>query len=118
MNCKIAEIYDIFICCEVTFEMQTADSEKALFYNCAENVEVEVADVISILSIFVVKGVENELILECLWEWVIKANIFSWINGSVQWTIHSFEKKIVFLNCFSEATSLCVEKNVFSVILN
>ena len=65
MNHKIAEICDISICCEVTLEMWTADSEKVFFYNCAENVEVKVAGVTSTLSIFVAEGVENELILEC-----------------------------------------------------
>ena len=68
INHKIAKICDIFICCEVTFEMQTADSEKAPFYNCAENIKVKMTDIISILFIFIVEEVENELILECLWE--------------------------------------------------
>ena len=68
INCKIAEIYNISIHCEVTFEMKTADSRKASFYDCAENVEVNVAGIISIFFIFVTEEVENELILECLWE--------------------------------------------------
>ena len=118
MNHKIAEICDIPIHCEVILEMWTADSEKAPFYNCAENIEMKMTDIISIFFIFVVKGVENELILECLWEQVVEANTFSQMNGSVQWTICSSEKKIMFLNCLSEATSLHAEKNVFSVTLN
>ena len=65
INCKIVEICDIPICCEVTLEMQTADSEKASFYSCAENVKMKMTDIISILSIFVVKEVENKLIFEC-----------------------------------------------------
>ena len=64
MNYKIVEICDIFIHCEVTFKMKTADSGKALFYNCAENVKVNVIDVISIFFIFVAEGVENELIFK------------------------------------------------------
>ena len=118
MNYKVAEIYDIFICCEVTLEMWTVDSGKVPFYNCAENVEIKVTGIICTFSIFVVKGVENELILECLWEQVIEANIFSWADKSVKWIICSSEKKIVFLNCSSEITLLCAEKNVFSAILN
>ena len=77
MNCKIAETCDISIYCEVTLEMWTADSEKMPFYDYAENVEVKVADVTSTLFIFVVKGIENELILKCPWEQVIEINIFS-----------------------------------------
>ena len=77
MNHKVAEVYDISIYCEVILEMQTADSGKVFFYNCAENVEVKVVDVISILSILVAEGVENELILEHLWEQVIEINTFS-----------------------------------------
>ena len=84
MNCKIAKICDISICCEVTFKMWTADSEKVSFYNCVENVEMKMTDVISIFSIFVIKGIENELILECLWEQVIETNIFNWADESVE----------------------------------
>ena len=68
MNCKIVETYNISIHCEVTFEMRTADSKKASFYNCAENVEVKITDIISIFFIFIMKGVENELILEHFWK--------------------------------------------------
>ena len=68
MNCKIAEICDIFICCEITLEMWTVNSRKVPFYNCAKNVKIKVIDVIFTFSIFVVKEVENELILEHLWE--------------------------------------------------
>ena len=68
INYKIAEIYDISICCKVILKMKTADSEKASFYNCAENIEMNMADIISTLFIFVMKGVENELILKHLWE--------------------------------------------------
>ena len=118
MDHKVAEIYDIPICCEITLEMQTADSGKVLFYSCTEDVEVKITDITSILSIFVAEKVENELIFECFWEQVIKVNTFSWMNKFVQWIIHSSEKKIVFLNCFFEATSLCAEKNVFSATLN
>ena len=77
MNHKIAETYSISIYCEVTLEMRTADSEKAPFYSCAENVEVKVTDIIFILSIFVAEGVENELILKCFWEQVIEVNTFN-----------------------------------------
>ena len=84
MNCKIAKICDISICCEVTLKMWIIDSEKAFFYNYAENVEMKVTDVISTLSIFVAKGVENELILECLWEQMIEVNTFSWVDKSVE----------------------------------
>ena len=77
MNHKITEVCDISIHCEITFEMQTADSEKAPFYNCAENVKMKMIDVTSTFSIFIVKGVENELIFEHLWEQMIEANIFS-----------------------------------------
>ena len=118
INYKIVKICDILIYCEVIFKMWIADSGKVLFYNCTENIKMKMADVTFILSIFVVKGIENELILECPWEQMIEANTFSWVNESVQWTICSSEKKIMFLNCFSKATSLCAEKNVFSAILN
>ena len=118
MNYKIAEVCNISIHCEVTFKMQTADSEKTLFYNCTENVKMKMTDIISTLSIFVTERVENELILKCLWEQVIEINTSSQANESVQWTIHSSEKKIMFLNCLSEATSLHTEKNVFSATLN
>ena len=84
MNCKVVEIYDISICCEVTLKMRTADSEKVPFYNCAENVEMNMTDVIFILSIFVAEGVENELIFEHLWEWVIEANTFNQADGFVE----------------------------------
>ena len=84
MNYKIAEICDIPIYCEVTFEMQTADSGKTLFYNCAENVEMEIAGITSTLFIFIAKGVENELILEHLWKQAVKINISSQADGSVQ----------------------------------
>ena len=106
MNCKIIEICDISICCEVTLKMRTADSEKMLFYNCAENVEVNVTDIISILSIFVMEGVENELIFEHFWEQAVEINTFSWADGSVEWIIYNFEKKIMFLDCSFETTSL------------
>ena len=68
INCKVVEVCDIFICCEVTLEMQTADSEKASFYNYAENVEMKMTDIIFTLSIFVAKGVKDELILEHFWK--------------------------------------------------
>ena len=68
MNYKVAEVCGISICCEVTLKMQTADSGKTSFYNCAENVEVKIVDITSIFFIFIIKKVENELILECLWE--------------------------------------------------
>ena len=61
-------MYDIFIYCEITLKMWTADSGKAPFYNCAENVKVKVIDIISTLFIFVVKGIKNELIFEHFWE--------------------------------------------------
>ena len=118
INHKIAEICDIPIHCEVTFEMQTVDSGKAPFYSCAEDVEMKMADIISILFIFVAERVENKLIFEHFWKQAVEANIFSQADESVQWIIHSSEKKIMFLNCFSEATLLCAEKNVFSAILN
>ena len=63
MNHKVAEVYDIFIYCKVTFEMQIVDSRKVFFYNCVENVEMKIINVIFIFFIFIVKGVENELIL-------------------------------------------------------
>ena len=118
MNYKIAEICGIPIHCEVTLEMQTADSEKAPFYSCAEDVEVKIAGIISTLSIFVTEGVENELILEHLWEQVVEANTFSQADGSVEWTIHNFKKKVMFLDCFSKTTPLHTEKDVFSATLN
>ena len=68
INCKIADTYNISIHCEITLEMWTADSRKMFFYNCTENVEVKMIDVIFIFSIFVTKEVENELIFKCLWE--------------------------------------------------
>ena len=68
INHKITEICNIPIYCEVTLEMRIADSGKVPFYSCAKNVEMKIADVISILSIFVTERVENELILEHLWE--------------------------------------------------
>ena len=68
INYKIIEVYNISICCEVIFEMRTADSEKVSFYDCAENVKMKMADVISTLSIFVIERIENELIFECSWE--------------------------------------------------
>ena len=77
MNYKIIKICDISICCEVTLKMKTADSGKTSFYSCAENVEVNITDIISILSIFVTEGVENELILECSWKQAVKINTFS-----------------------------------------
>ena len=77
MNYKIAEVCDIFIYCKVILEMWTIDSEKVFFYNYVENVKVKVIDVISTFSVFVVKRVENELILEHLWEQVIEVNIFN-----------------------------------------
>ena len=64
INCKIIEICNILIYCEVTFKMKTADLRKAFFYNCTENIKVNVTDIISTFFIFVVKRVENELILE------------------------------------------------------
>ena len=84
MSHKIAEICDIPICCKITFKMQTADSRKMSFYNYAENVEVKIADVTFILSIFIMKGVENELILKCFWEWAVEANTFSQADESVE----------------------------------
>ena len=66
MNHKIAEIYDISICCEVTFEMKTVDLRKTFFYNYTENVEVNITDITFILFIFITKGIENELIFKCL----------------------------------------------------
>ena len=77
INYKITEVCDIFIHCKVTFKMQTADSEKAPFYNCAENVEMKMTGITSTLSIFVTKGVENELILEHPWEQAVEINIFN-----------------------------------------
>ena len=68
MNCKIAGVCDISIHCEVIFEMRTADLEKMSFYSCAENVKVEITDVIFTLFIFVVEEVENGLIFEHFWE--------------------------------------------------
>ena len=118
MNCKVAEACDIPIHCEITLEMQTADSGKAPFYSCAEDVEVKMADIIFTFSIFVAEGVENELIFEHFWEQVIEVNTFNWADESVQWTIHSFEKKIMFLDCLSEVTSLHTEKDIFSATLN
>ena len=118
MNHKIAEACDIFIHCEVIFEMRTADLEKVSFYSCVENVEMKVTDIIFTLSIFVAKRIENELILKYLWKWAVETNTFSWADESVEWIIHSFEKKIVFLNYLFETTSLCAEKNVFSATLN
>ena len=64
INCKIAETCNISICCEVTLKMRTADSEKVPFYNCIENVEMKMIDIIFTFFIFVMKGVENELIFE------------------------------------------------------
>ena len=46
--------------------MQTTDSEKTFFYSCAENVKMKMVDIISTLSIFVAKKVENELIFKHL----------------------------------------------------
>ena len=66
INYKVVKTYDISIHCEVIFEMKTADSGKALFYSCAENVKMNVIDIIFIFSIFVAERVENELILEHL----------------------------------------------------
>ena len=66
MNCKIVEIYNIFIYCEVIFEMRTADSEKTLFYNYVKNVEMKMTNLIFTLFIFVAEEVENELIFKCL----------------------------------------------------
>ena len=88
------------------------------FYSCTENVEVKMTDIIFTFSIFVAEGVENELILKHLWEQVVEANTFNWADGSVEWIIHNSEKKVVFLNCSSEITSLCTEKNIFSATLN
>ena len=68
MNYKITEIYNIFICCEVTFKMWTADLKKMPFYSCAENVKMKIIDIIFIFSIFVAEGIENELILEHFWK--------------------------------------------------
>ena len=96
INHKIAKACDISIYCEITFKMWTADSEKTPFYNCAENVEVKMTDVNFILSIFVTEEVENELILKCLWEQMVKGNTSSWVDKSVEWTIHSFKKKSCF----------------------
>ena len=118
MNYKIVEICDISICCEVTFEMQTADSGKAPFYSCAKNVKIKMTDVISTLFIFIAERVENKLIFKHFWEQVVEINIFSWVNEFVEWIIHSFKKKIVLLNCFLEITSLHTEKNIFSATLN
>ena len=118
INYKVAEVCDISIHCEVTLEMWTADSGKAFFYSCAENVKVEMIDVISTFFIFVAEGVENELIFKCFWEQTVEVNIFNWADESVEWTIHSFKKKIVFLNCSFKTTLLCIEKDVFSAILN
>ena len=64
MNHKITEVCDIFIHCEVTLKMQTADSEKAFFYDYVKNVEVKMADIISILSIFITEKIKNKLIFE------------------------------------------------------
>ena len=77
INYKIAETCNILIHCEITLEMQTADLKKASFYSCAENVEIKIINIIFILSIFVVKKVENELIFEHLWEQAVETNIFS-----------------------------------------
>ena len=118
MNCKIVKVCGISIHCEITFEMQTADSGKTPFYSCAENIKMKMTGIISTFFIFVTEGVENELILEHLWEQVIEINIFSWADESVEWTICSFKKKIVFLNYLSEIISLCTEKNIFSATLN
>ena len=54
------------------------------FYNCAENVEVKMADITSTLFIFVAEGVENELILEHLWKQMVEANISSQADESVE----------------------------------
>ena len=66
MNYKIVEIYKISICCEITLEMWTADSKKMSFYNCVENVEMKIIDIIFILFIFVTERIENKLIFEHL----------------------------------------------------
>ena len=77
MNCKIIEACDISICCEVTLKIKTADSRKASFYSCAEDVKMNVTDVTSIFFIFVAEGVENELTFKCLWEWAVEINTFN-----------------------------------------
>ena len=118
MEHKVAETCDISIHYEVTLEMQTADSGKAPFYSCAENVEMKMINIIFIFFIFIAEEIENELILKHLWEQVVETNTFSWADESVEWIIHSFKKKVVFLNCFSEIISLHAEKNIFSAILN
>ena len=118
MNYKVTEVCDISIHCEVTLKMRTVDSGKASFYSCAENVKVNVTDIISILSIFVAEGVENELIFKCFWKQMIETNTFNWTDEFVEWIIHSSEKKIMFLNCFFETTLLYTEKDIFSATLN
>ena len=84
MNYKIIKIYSISIHCEVTLKIWTADSEKAPFYNCAENVEMKMAGITSTLFIFVAERVENELILEHLWEQTVEINISNQTNESVE----------------------------------
>ena len=118
MNYKVAEICDIFIYYEVTLEMQTADSRKASFYSCAENVEIKVTDITFTLFIFVAERVENELIFKHLWKWVIEINISNQADEFIEWTIHNSEKKVVFLDYLSETTLLCAEKDIFSATLN
>ena len=77
INHKVAKVYDISIHCKITLEMWIADSKKALFYNCTENVKMKMIDITSIFSIFIIEKVENELIFEHLWEQAVKINIFS-----------------------------------------
>ena len=84
MNHKIIEICDILIHCEVILEMRTADLGKAPFYSCAENIEMNVVNIISTLFIFVAEGIENELIFEHFWEQAVEVNIFSWADESVE----------------------------------
>ena len=77
MNCKIIKICNIFICCEVNFKIQTADSGKAPFYNCTENVKIKMINIIFTLFIFIVKKAENKLILKYSWKQAVEINIFN-----------------------------------------
>ena len=65
MNYKIIKICDIFIYCEITLKIQTADSKKMFFYNYVENVKMKITDIIFIFSIFIAEKIENELIFKC-----------------------------------------------------
>ena len=120
VNCMFKQLIDtvqLFMRQSISIIMISVINERAHFFDVCETIFINIDSITISISIFVVKRLDHELLLERFFQRVICMNSINMNNESFEMILHSLnkEKRMNFLKMFVEHINNEEEKLMFTM---